>query len=153
MRYDNDDWVLCGDFNEVRQVEERRNCEFIQCRAKIFNNFIGKMGVFEVSLVGKKFTTICDNGLKFNKLDSFLISSSVLNKWNDLSVKVLDRKASYHCPLVLRSKTCDYGPKPYKVFNSWLNAKGTADIITSTWNLEVDSRRPDIRFRKTFKEC
>ncbi|XP_071699416.1 uncharacterized protein [Rutidosis leptorrhynchoides] len=89
MQFDNEDLILCGDFNE-----------------------------------------------KFSKLDRFLVSNSLMQHWNDLSVLVLDRKLSDHCPLLFRTKTIDYGPKPTKVFNSWYNAKGAEEIIIEAWNLE-----------------
>ncbi|XP_071727068.1 uncharacterized protein [Rutidosis leptorrhynchoides] len=40
---------------------------------------------------------------------------------DDLSVIALDRHLSDHCPLILRDKVIDYGPKPFKVFDEWFN--------------------------------
>ncbi|XP_071738730.1 uncharacterized protein [Rutidosis leptorrhynchoides] len=67
-------WVLCGDFNEVCNVFERQSFVFMDRRAKWFNDFIDNTHLIEVPLCGKKFTRICDNGIKFSKLDRFLIS-------------------------------------------------------------------------------
>ncbi|XP_071695781.1 uncharacterized protein [Rutidosis leptorrhynchoides] len=151
MNYDNESWVLCGDFNEVRNIDERKNCEFNLRRANRFNNFIANSGLLEVPLIGKKFTRICDNGKKFSKLDRFLVSNSVINRWPELLVMVLDRKLSDHCPLLLRSKALDYGPKPVKIFDSWLNHPGAADIVSEAWNGQFNSRRPDIVFQLKLK--
>ncbi|XP_071695905.1 uncharacterized protein [Rutidosis leptorrhynchoides] len=40
MKYPNVSWVIYGDFNEVRHPSERENCEYIDRRAKRFNEFI-----------------------------------------------------------------------------------------------------------------
>ncbi|XP_071695013.1 uncharacterized protein [Rutidosis leptorrhynchoides] len=64
---------------------------------------------------------------------------------------VLDRKLSDHCLILLRSKTVDFGPKPTKVFNNWINALGTREVISTAWNKEVNTNRPDIRFRLQLK--
>ncbi|XP_071708244.1 uncharacterized protein [Rutidosis leptorrhynchoides] len=61
LEFDNEDWILCGDFNEFRHEDERRNCKFIQRKAIRFNSFISKTSLIEVPLVGKRFTRICDN--------------------------------------------------------------------------------------------
>ncbi|XP_071741030.1 uncharacterized protein [Rutidosis leptorrhynchoides] len=100
-------WLLCGDFNEVRDEDERFNSVFIPSRAKKFNDFINDNGLVEVPLGSRKFTRICDNGVKMSKLDRFLASDSFLNVWNDLLALVLGRKFSDHCPIVIRDKNVE----------------------------------------------
>ncbi|XP_071704434.1 uncharacterized protein [Rutidosis leptorrhynchoides] len=95
----------------------------------------------------RNFLESLDNLMKFNNDDWILCG----NFNEDLSVRVLDRKFSDHCPLLLRSKIIDYGPKPIKVFNSWINDKGAEEIVTSAWNVETNSCRPDINFRLKLK--
>ncbi|XP_071714453.1 uncharacterized protein [Rutidosis leptorrhynchoides] len=87
MQYDDVDWVFGGDFNEVRSQDERQNCNFIQRRANLFNEFIEKNHLFEASLVGKLFTRISDDGKKLSKLDRFIVSEHkeiepiIINAW------------------------------------------------------------------------
>ncbi|XP_071712590.1 uncharacterized protein [Rutidosis leptorrhynchoides] len=52
-------WVLCGDFNEVREQSERQNCIFMERRAKRFNDFINNSRPLDIPLGGKRFTRIC----------------------------------------------------------------------------------------------
>ncbi|XP_071689538.1 uncharacterized protein [Rutidosis leptorrhynchoides] len=117
------EWVLCVDFNEVRDQSERKNCDFIERRAKWFNEFIDKNRLIDVPLGGKKFTRICDNRVKFSKLDRFLVSESFHNTWGNISTLALERKLSDHCPIVLRDREIDYGPKPTKIFDEWLDGE------------------------------
>ncbi|XP_071714215.1 uncharacterized protein [Rutidosis leptorrhynchoides] len=84
-------WVICGDFNEVRDKSERLNCEFFENRAKRFNEFIDRNSLVDIPLGGRKFTRVSDDGMKMSKLDRFLVSDDFLNLWTDLKVVALDR--------------------------------------------------------------
>ncbi|XP_071728511.1 uncharacterized protein [Rutidosis leptorrhynchoides] len=143
-------WVLCGDFNEVRVESDRKNCEFIRRRASRFNDFINRNKLIEIPINGRKFTRISDDGVKFSKLDRFLISDLFLDLWNDLSVAPLDRILD-HFPLILRDKIVDYGPKLFKVFNVWFQKDGVDNIIQGAWGKPVTSRRLDCIFRDKLK--
>ncbi|XP_071700581.1 uncharacterized protein [Rutidosis leptorrhynchoides] len=50
------DWIICGDFNEIRRDSERKNCVFMDHRAKMFNDFIDRAQLIEIPLGGMKFT-------------------------------------------------------------------------------------------------
>ncbi|XP_071719374.1 uncharacterized protein [Rutidosis leptorrhynchoides] len=50
LRDSNEPWVICGDFNEVRDQSERLNCEFVESRAKRFNNFIQSNDLMDIPL-------------------------------------------------------------------------------------------------------
>ncbi|XP_071688956.1 uncharacterized protein [Rutidosis leptorrhynchoides] len=130
-------WLLCGDFNEVRNEDERFNSVYIPSRAMIFNNFISNNELIEAPLGGRKFTRVCDNGIKMSKLDRFLVCEKFINLWEDLSAIVMDRKFSDYCPILLRDKIVDFGPKPFKFFNEWLNVDGVDKVIKEAWNIEV----------------
>ncbi|XP_071700013.1 uncharacterized protein [Rutidosis leptorrhynchoides] len=144
-------WLLCGDFNEVREASGRLNCVFHQRRASRFNEFISSNNPNEIPISGRKFTRISDDGIKFSKLDRFFVSNKFLNLWEDLSVIPLERIESDHCTLVLRDKLIDFGPKPFKVFNEWLNKEGVVAIIQSAWDNPIKSMRRDCRFRDRLK--
>ncbi|XP_071705217.1 uncharacterized protein [Rutidosis leptorrhynchoides] len=144
-------WLLVGDFNEVRMAEDRLNSQFIQGRADIFNEFIVRCGLIEIDINGRKFTRISDDGLKFSKIDRFLVNNSFLQLWSDLSVIALDRHLSDHCPLILRDKIIDYGPKPFKVFDEWFNCEEVDKIIMEAWMQPIRGSRKDCNFRDRLK--
>ncbi|XP_071717955.1 uncharacterized protein [Rutidosis leptorrhynchoides] len=126
----NDDlWVLCGDFNEVRYPEERLNCDFIVNRASMFNNFIEANKLIDIPLGGRCFTRVSDDGVKFSKLDRYLVSEIFLNSWGDISVVALERKHSDHCPIILKSEEKNFGPKPFKFFDAWLDNKEVDQVV------------------------
>ncbi|XP_071728915.1 uncharacterized protein [Rutidosis leptorrhynchoides] len=144
-------WLLCGDFNEVREASDRLNSQFIQYRATCFNNFILSNNLIEIPINGKRFTRISDDGLKFSKLDRFLVLDNFLKLWEDLSVIALDRRLSNHCPLILREKIIDFGPKPFKVFDEWFNCEEIGDIILDAWNQPITGNKRDCMFRDKLK--
>ncbi|XP_071686824.1 uncharacterized protein [Rutidosis leptorrhynchoides] len=143
--------VLCGDFNEVRLPSELLNCRFNKVRASRFNDFIDRNFLIEIPINGRRFTRISDNGLKFSKLDRFLVNEKFIELWDDLSIMILDRRESDHCPLILRDKRIDFGPKPFKVFDEWLNRDGIDRIIIEAWGKCVRSTRKDCVFRDKLK--
>ncbi|XP_022030523.1 uncharacterized protein LOC110931438 [Helianthus annuus] len=85
-------WVIMGDFNAVRNSNERLNTEFSQSCADAFNFFIQ------------------DNGL----FDNFW------NKWPDASVTALPWVTSDHCPVILSTGAQNFGAIPFRFYNSWL---------------------------------
>ena len=68
-------WCIFGDFNEVRNVDERKNPCFNRRGAELFNNFITGDDLIDIPLGGKRFTRVSDDGLKFSKIDRFLINN------------------------------------------------------------------------------
>ncbi|XP_071713036.1 uncharacterized protein [Rutidosis leptorrhynchoides] len=113
---DDEAWILCGDFNEVREESDRLNCEFIEYRAKWFNDFISNNRLMEIPLGGRNFTRISDDGLKFSKIDRFLCTEKFFSMWKDVSAVALERKISDHCPIMLKEEGKNFGPKPFKIF-------------------------------------
>ncbi|XP_071713782.1 uncharacterized protein [Rutidosis leptorrhynchoides] len=147
----NVEWVLGGDFNEVRSEEERQNCLFNERWAKMFNSFINDNNLIEIPLLGKRFTRICDNGKKFSKLDRFLVNDKFLQTWDEVSVTALDRNTSDHCPIIIRNGSEDFGPKPFKFFDIWLESEEAEKVITEAWSKEVFGLRADCNFRDKLK--
>ncbi|XP_071699221.1 uncharacterized protein [Rutidosis leptorrhynchoides] len=144
-------WLLCGDFNEVRCAEDRFNNQFLQHHATMFNEFIMRNKLFEIPISGKKYTRISDDRTKFSKIDRFLVNDKFSQLWEDLSIIALERNLSDHCPLVLRDKVIDYGPKPFKVFDEWLDKEGVEEKIREAWQLSVRGFKNDCIFRDKMK--
>ncbi|XP_071687177.1 uncharacterized protein [Rutidosis leptorrhynchoides] len=141
LKYDGAMWAIFGDFNEVRFESERKNTDFCEKRAKLFNDFIKDNSLIDLPLGGRIYTRISDNGRKFSKLDRFLVSENLIQQWPNINVMVLDKKHTDHCPLIPKDGNVDFGPKPVKVFDEWLKHKDSYDIIKSAWNLKVNKLR------------
>ncbi|XP_071688615.1 uncharacterized protein [Rutidosis leptorrhynchoides] len=151
LTYDGAMWVIFGDFNEVRFAYERKNTEFCERKAKMFNDFIKDNSLLDLPLGGRTYTRISDNGTKFSKLDRFLVSENFIQQWPNANVLVLDKKHTDHCPLFLKDGDIDFGPKPVKVFDEWLKQKYSHDVINAAWKSPVNSNKPDVIFREKLK--
>ena len=135
----------------VRRNEDRINSQVNIKEMTEFNGFINNMRLVEVPMGGMKFTRISDDGLKFSKLDRFLLNNELNYLWGNLLVVALDRKLSDHCPIVLNDVDLDFGPKPFLFFNIWLEEVDFNHVVEEAWKKDVRGIRPDCRFREKLK--
>lgn len=95
-------WCLMGNFNVVRNADERKANTFNSWKAKEFNNFIISTQLFEANIWARKFTWISKGGKKLSKLDRFLLSRELFDCWPGSGVVVLDHTFSDHCLILLK---------------------------------------------------
>ncbi|GJW02345.1 cytochrome P450 [Tanacetum coccineum] len=126
--------LVFGDFNEVHEEAERMGSIFCHRGARAFNSFILNSDLIDLPLSGRNFTRINKRGTKLSKLDRFLVSNNFLSTWPNSFVTVLLRDLSDHCPIILKTQVGDYGPIPFKFFNSWLLDKELSNIVTHSWS-------------------
>ncbi|KAJ9541443.1 hypothetical protein OSB04_027949 [Centaurea solstitialis] len=144
-------WVVLGDFNAVRSRDERRGTGFDPREASAFNDFIISSSLHDFQLGGRKFTRFSKDGSKLSKLDRFLVSQEFFSVWEDANVLVLVRKLSDHNPLVLKSGSCNFGPKPFKVFDSWLLIPSFELLVNNSWGGGDYRGTPDIILKNKIK--
>ncbi|KAJ0874585.1 putative RNA-directed DNA polymerase [Helianthus annuus] len=125
-------WILFGDFNEVRSADERVNSRFDSGAAEEFNGFISRLGLLEYPMTGGKFTFISGHSeVKLSKLDRFLVNDSFMSMWPSIKVEVHPRGLSDHCPISLSCNATDFGPIPFKFFNTWVRDHKVVGIVKS----------------------
>ncbi|XP_028119190.1 uncharacterized protein LOC114316706 [Camellia sinensis] len=112
-------WCLGGDFNEIRQIGERKGCSRRDRGMEDFNEFIDKCEVSELPLLGRRFTW-CNSSLgeKWSKIDRIFVDPKWIEVFN-FKLWGLPRLLSDHCPLLLMEDERDWGPKPFRVLNAW----------------------------------
>ena len=143
-------WVILGDFNVVGFVEERKGSAFKHSCATNFNGFIHRTGLMEYGMKGNQYTCIRDNGRKLSKIDRVLVCSNFFNKWPEACLRVLPSRFSDHCPLFFSYKSSGFGPRPFRVFNSWLKLEGFEEVVKEavlSFNYEGP---PDSKLTKLF---
>ncbi|GLU01659.1 hypothetical protein SLE2022_189580 [Rubroshorea leprosula] len=126
-------WCIAGDFNAVRNEEEKKGSRGVTIEMREFNNFIQESELVDIPLVGRKFTWYQSNGNSMSRIDRFLLSEGWLTKWSDARQWGLSRSVSDHCPILLRHKHIDWGPKPFKFFNAWFQQEGCKELIKEVW--------------------
>nr|GEZ29494.1 RNA-directed DNA polymerase, eukaryota [Tanacetum cinerariifolium] len=72
-------YMVMGDFNEVRSVEDRFGSEFNAQSANEFNSFISNSGLAEIQLEGYSFTWCLQSAKKMSKLDRFFVPDGLIS--------------------------------------------------------------------------
>ncbi|GLT88308.1 hypothetical protein SLE2022_063410 [Rubroshorea leprosula] len=85
-------------------------------------------------MIGRKFTWYQPNGNCMSRLDRFLFSEEWLLNWTDLKQWGLARSLSDHCPILVKDEICNWGPKPFKFYNVWLQDPAFREMIENQWN-------------------
>ena len=67
------------------------------------------------------------------RYSAHFLSDEWLSLWPDSTQFVLDRDFSDHCPILLRSTTVDWGPRPFKVMDWWLKDKDFQKMVSHRW--------------------
>jgi hypothetical protein len=132
-------WCVAGDFNSVREPTERRGVRNTSLGGRSgemteFNDFLEELELWDLPLIGRRFTWCHPNGVSMSRLDRILISPAWGDLWGDPSVRVLCRDVADHCPLVLRYCSDDWGPKPFRFNNYWLKHKDFKDVVLNAWS-------------------
>ncbi|KAJ0495115.1 putative RNA-directed DNA polymerase [Helianthus annuus] len=143
-------WVLFGDFNAVRFQEDRKNSVFDVASSNDFNDFIYASDLHEFLMKGRKFTFCKGKGSnpKLSKIDRFLVCHGFMERWSDACLLALPRFLSDHSPLVLAIDPIDYGPIPFRVFNSWIDKGSLADVVKSASDSFSFTGNPDLYLAK-----
>ncbi|GAU32090.1 hypothetical protein TSUD_152950 [Trifolium subterraneum] len=129
-------FCILGDFNSVRGVEERKGVSGgveISEDTRIFNVFLDNIGLVDLPLMGRKFTWVRPNGRCMNRLDRVLVSDKWWEDCGAVSLWGLRRDVSDHCPIIVRYNGFDWGPKPFRFNNHWLNNKDFSKVVEGEW--------------------
>ncbi|XP_022040898.1 uncharacterized protein LOC110943457 [Helianthus annuus] len=144
-------WVILGDFNAVRCLEEMMNSKFNKKCASNFNNFIIYNGLREFDMKGMKFTYHNNKGNKHSKIDWVLVCLEVFSEWPVACLRALPRVHSDHRPLVLSCSNKNFGSNPFKFFNSWLDRKDFNEVIKKATDNFHGIEDSDVRLMEKFK--
>ncbi|XP_028097432.1 uncharacterized protein LOC114297236 [Camellia sinensis] len=115
-----DPWCVGGDFNEIRDLGDRRGCLRRDKGMVEFNEFIEGLALYDVPMHGRQFSwSNSEDGGKWSRIDRVLLAPEWLSRFN-FKLWGLPRGVSDHCPLVLMEDERDWGPKPFRFLNAWL---------------------------------
>ncbi|GKU92519.1 hypothetical protein SLEP1_g6233 [Rubroshorea leprosula] len=123
-----------GDFNVVRRANERAGCSMTSSEMREFDDFIHSSELIDLPLVGRKYTWYSSNGQHMSRLNRFLLSEEWMAKWSNVKQRGMKRSVSDHCPILLKNELMDWGPKPFKFYDAWLDHPGCKEMITKVWN-------------------
>ncbi|GKV28721.1 hypothetical protein SLEP1_g37737 [Rubroshorea leprosula] len=116
-----------------------------------FNCFIEEAELEDLPLVGRKYTWFRSDGTAMSRLDRFLMSTEFLLNFPDLIQKGLKRDISYHCPILLVNSGKDWGPKPFRSLDCWLDHKEFSTFVQEKWNSYNVEGREGFRLKEKLK--
>lgn len=123
---------VCGDFNVVRGLDERRSAVTSTSRligSDSFNNFIDRSLLVDLPLVGRRFTWYRGDGYSMSRIDRFLLSEAWCLRWpNSIQIAQLPG-LSDHCVIVLSVDDQNWGPKPFQMLKCWVNVPATRSLL------------------------
>src|ERR1044072_6672323 len=132
-------WCVAGDFNAVRYSSERRGTHSQGDgggggrEMEGFNEFIDMMEIHDIPLIGRKYTWVRPNGKAMSRLDRFLVSQEWLDRWPGSSQAALKGDVSDHFPLLFGVRDQNWGPKPFRVLNCWLQHPNFREFVLHKW--------------------
>lgn len=68
-----------------------------------------------------------------SRLDRFLLSEEWIQTWGVVAQWALNRDVSDHCPIILKMDSQNWGPKPFRFINCWLEHKGFKKMVEEIW--------------------
>lgn len=83
---------------------------------------------------GRKYTYASKNGKKLSRIDRILVCQEFINQWPESCFSALPRHLSDHSPLILITNPLDFGPIPFRLFNSWMDMEGFDNLILKANN-------------------
>lgn len=122
---------IAGDFNSIRRESERagRRSESVRRDVEVFDEFIHNSGLIDLPLHGRIFTWYRPDGSCKSRLDRAMINNRWLSQSPNSSQLGLPRSLSDHCPILLEEKSRDWGPKPFRWINAWINHPGFIEFV------------------------
>lgn len=124
-------WILEGDFNQVRWVNDRsgdlRGLSLI-CE---FNDVITDFEVLEIPLKNRKYTWSSKRSEPtFSKLDRVFLSADWNLKFPTITLQALEMTVSDHAPLLLECKNLQTQRRQPRLETFWLKYKQASDIVS-----------------------
>ncbi|XP_026416451.1 uncharacterized protein LOC113311871 [Papaver somniferum] len=145
-------WCICGDFNEVRFMAERKGCSRITRGMQDFGNFIDSNNLIDIQIQGAKYTWISSSSIHVkSKIDRFLISEGWDDHFPSIAVKAIARPMSDHKTIMLSCSINDWGPPPWSFEGMWLFDNSLLDLMSSWWGSFVVEGPPGNQLAKKFQ--
>ncbi|KAL8498771.1 hypothetical protein ACS0TY_021917 [Phlomoides rotata] len=145
---------IIGDFNMIREESERvgRAGYWDIGEMERFNNFIEGSDLVEIQLVGRRFTWYRPDGMCKSKLDCMLVNSNWLNKWSGAILRGGKRSLSDHIPIYIEGNKKDWGPRPFKFFNQWIQHPSYKGLIEKVWSSSLKQGWSDFVIKEKLEE-
>lgn len=91
------------------------------------------MNLIDLPVLERRFTWFKSDGSAMSRIDRFLLSDGWINMWRIVAQWVGDRDVSDHCPIILKGYNSNWGLKPFRFNNCWLQNAEFKTFVESFW--------------------
>ena len=148
----NTTWCVFGDFNTIRYLSKRFGCEAFSLAMFAFSDFIEANYLVDLPLQGTSFTWFRDSGsVCMSRIDRTLASVDWVDRFGNVSQRVLPRVVSDHCPLLVVAGSVNKGRSAVKFESMWLKEKGFVERVRQWWNGYFFSSSPSFILARKLK--
>ncbi|KAK9058221.1 hypothetical protein SSX86_023061 [Deinandra increscens subsp. villosa] len=151
MNYNIGTYIIFGDFNSIRSDSEKIGVSSSRTNMFNFNGFIHDGGLIDIPMGGYHFTRVDAKGRNASKLDRFLVSPNLFETIQNVEVLALDKTIVDHRPILLRQSYRDFGPIPFKFFNSWMSSIEFDNLVKVSWADPYKHPSKLIQFKEKLK--
>jgi hypothetical protein len=129
-------WLLLGDFNFYRFVENRNRDGANMSNIATFNEIISYLGLIELPIKGRSFTwSNMQTDPVLVQLDWFFTSTAWTLQFPHTMVKPLARPTSDHVPCVVSIGTSIPKAQVFRFENHWVRLPGFLDVVKTIWDI------------------
>ncbi|KAG5591959.1 hypothetical protein H5410_042473 [Solanum commersonii] len=125
-------WAVCGDFNAIRYIYEKKNCMSRTKGMKEFLDFIEDMKLVDLQLEDAA-----------SMIYRILISKDWDGKFQNLKQIPLQKLSSDHIPIALLGGSWERNKGYFKFENWWFRVEGLIDTVRDWWSSFNFTGKPD----------
>jgi hypothetical protein len=136
-----ENWLLVGDFNFMRSVDNRNKPGADMHDIFIFNEIISHLGLIELPLKGRSYTwsNMQDSPL-LQQIDWFFTSCQWSLSFPDTVVLPLAKNTSDHIPCVVTIATVIPKARIFRFENHWIQQPGFLELVEKIWKIPVRAK-------------
>lgn len=135
---DDEDWMVMGDFNLYRSLEDRNRAGGNMNDIMIFNDIINNLELQEIPLKGRNYTwSNMQEDPLLEQLDWCFTSSGWITHYPNTLLLPLSRPTSDHILCMAQIGTRIPKAQLFRFENYWLDQPGFLELVQQVWNAQV----------------
>jgi hypothetical protein len=149
---DTDNWMILGDFNFYRSLNDRNRPGGNINDVFVFNEIISNVGLQEIPLKGRKYTwsNMQDEPL-LEQIDWCFTSTNWISQYPSTLLLPLSKPTSDHIPCMVQIDTTIPKADVFRFENFWVEQSDFLDIVQNAWNTEVRASNGVTKIAAKFK--
>ncbi|XP_021727814.1 uncharacterized protein LOC110694925 [Chenopodium quinoa] len=136
-----DPWILCGDFNNILNLEDRIGSQCTLAEVEQFRSYLRMNNLTDFNVGGLYYTWTNKQGVEdrvCTKIDRAIVNDGWLNMFPNFSAEFLPKGLMDHTPCCMNLDTnAGNTKKPFRFFNMWTDAPCFHDIVQKVWDRPI----------------